>query len=65
MKLNSVPFSSDFDLFRIGRSKRVVDISDNTIRGYIRDGLPSYRRGKAVFVSKRELEQFLRIRPAQ
>ena len=63
VKLNSTSFGSDstFDLFRIGRSKRIVDLCDNTIRKFIRDGLPCYRRGKAIFISKRELEQFIRL----
>jgi hypothetical protein len=49
-----------FDLFRLSRSKDVVDVCSNTLREYHRQGLPFYRNGRAVFVSKSELEQFLR-----
>jgi hypothetical protein len=50
-----------FDLFRLSKAKEAVDICSNTLRSYNRDGLPFYRRGKAVFISKIELEQFLRM----
>lgn len=59
--MNARPREFSFDLIRLSKSKAVVDISSNTIRAYNRDGLPLYRRGKAVFFSKSELEQFLRI----
>jgi len=49
-----------FDLFRLSISKDVVDVSPNTLRSYNRQGLPFYRRGKAVFVSKAELAAFIR-----
>jgi len=49
-----------FDLFRLSKSKDVVDICANTLRSYHDDGLPFYRRGKAVFVSRVELDQFIR-----
>jgi hypothetical protein len=49
-----------FDLFRLSKSKDVVDVCANTLREYHRKGLPFYRNGRAVFVSKAELEQFLR-----
>jgi hypothetical protein len=51
--------NSGFDLFRLSKSKEAVDISPNTIRAYNREGLPLYRRGKAVFVSRLELTEFL------
>lgn len=50
----------NFDLFRITKSKEAVDICSNTLREYIKAGLPRYEEGVAVFVSKRELEQFIR-----
>jgi hypothetical protein len=53
---------SYYDLFRLTKSKREVDISPNTIRAFAKDGLPVYRRGKAVFISKHELSLFLRGR---
>lgn len=51
---------SGFDLFRLTRSKDVVDVCANTLRTYHKQGLPFYRNGKAVFISKRELEVFIR-----
>jgi hypothetical protein len=52
--------SSSFDLFRLSKSKVVVDLTPNTLRAYHSEGLPFYRRGRAVFVSKSELALFLR-----
>jgi hypothetical protein len=52
--------SIEFDLFRLSKSKAVVDISPNTLRSYNRDGLPFYKQGKAVFVSRTELDRFIR-----
>ncbi len=49
----------DFPLFRLSKSKKVCDISPNTIRSYARQGLPLYRRGKAVFVAKADLANFI------
>ena len=49
-----------FDMFRLTKAKAAVDLCANTIRDYSRHGLPLYRRGRAVFVSKTELEQFIR-----
>jgi hypothetical protein len=49
-----------FDLFRISKSKGVVDICTNTLREYFKQGLPFYRKGKAIFVSKAELDAFIR-----
>lgn len=51
---------ANFDLFRLTKSKAAVDISANTLRGYHKQGLPLYRRGRAVFVSRRDLAIFLR-----
>lgn len=51
-----------FDLFRLSRSKHVVDVCSNTLRAYHRDGLQFYRAGKAVFVSKSELASYIRQR---
>jgi len=56
--------ASTFDLFRVSKGKRVVDVSPNTLRQYNDEGLPFYRRGKAVFVSKTDLAMFLRSRIA-
>ena len=51
-----------FDLFRLSKSKEVVDLCSNTLRAYHRMGLPFYRCGKAVFVSKVELTCFIRTK---
>jgi hypothetical protein len=48
-----------FDLFRLSKSKEVVDVCPNTLRGYFKEGLSYYQRGKAVFVSKTELRNFI------
>ena len=49
-----------YDMFRLSKSKQVVDICANTLRTYHRAGLPFYRNGKAVFISKGELAAFIR-----
>jgi hypothetical protein len=49
-----------FDLFRLSKAKSVVDLSPNTLRAYNRQGLPFHRKGKVVFVSRRELNEFIR-----
>ena len=54
-----------FDLFRLSRAKQVVDICANTIRAYHTEGLPLYKRGKAVFVSRAELDAFIRAKANQ
>jgi hypothetical protein len=52
--------TSGFDLFRLSKSKDVVDVCPNTLRSYHREGLPFYKRGKAIFISKTELAAFIR-----
>jgi hypothetical protein len=52
----------DFDLFRLSRSKSIVDLAPNTLRSFNREGLRFFRCGKAVFVSKQELADFIRAR---
>lgn len=49
-----------FDLFRLSKSKQSVDLAPNTLRAYHKRGLRFYRQGKAVFVSKSELQIFIR-----
>lgn len=51
---------TSFDLFRLSHSKPEVDISSNALRGYFKRGLKFYKQGKAVFVSKSELADFIR-----
>jgi hypothetical protein len=52
--------AAGFDLARLSKAKESVDVCPNTLRAYNRAGLPFYRRGKAVFFSKAELDQFIR-----
>jgi len=54
------------DLFRLSKSKAVVDLAPNTIRAYFKDGLNFYKRGKAIFVSRTEVDAYIRkgSRPA-
>ena len=54
---------SSFDMVRLNRSKKVVDISVNTIKEYSRQGLNLYKRGRAVFFSQAELEAFIKASP--
>ena len=51
-----------WDLVRLSRSKEILDVCANTLRSYNADGLPFYRMGRAVFVSKTELATFIRAR---
>ncbi|GEM_PF-1664715 len=57
---NEIGASQSFDLFRLTKAKATVDVCSNTLREYNRQGLPFYKRGRAVFVSKTELEAFIR-----
>lgn len=41
------------------KARKAVDVCSNTIRAYHRQGLPWYKKGKAVFVSKLELRAFI------
>jgi hypothetical protein len=50
----------NFAMFRLTKSKAEVGVSPNTLRAYNRAGLPFYRRGKCVFISRAELETFIR-----
>jgi len=58
-------YDTGFDLFRLSKSKEVVDVCSNTLRSYFKQGLPCYTRGKAVFVSKGELAAFIRAGAAK
>ena len=50
-----------FDLVRVSKAKKVVDLCSNTIMAYHSRGLPLYRMGnKTCFFSKAELEGFIR-----
>jgi len=61
MKIHSN--DATFDLFRLSAAKEVVDLCANTLRTYNTQGLPFYRRGRAIFVSRRDLEEFIRRNP--
>ena len=52
--------TGSFDLFRLSKSKAVVDLAPNTLRAYFKAGLPFYKRGKAIFVSRAETVAFIR-----
>lgn len=50
-----------FDLVRITKAKQVLGIHGDTIKAYRAEGFNGiYKRGKAVFVSKSELEAWLK-----
>ena len=49
-----------FDLFRLSKAQEVVDLCPNTLRAYFKEGLPCYRKGKVVFISRTELAAFIR-----
>lgn len=53
-----------FDLFRLTKAKEVVDICPNTLRAYHAQGLPFYRMGKPIFISRAELAAFIRAKAA-
>jgi hypothetical protein len=57
---NHTGTGASFDLFRLSKSKDVVDVCPNTLRAYFKLGLPFYQRGKAIFISKTELAHFIR-----
>lgn len=62
LQMNATTVIPPFDLFRLSRAKQVCDLSPNTLREYAKEGLPLYRRkgDRAVFVSRAELESFLK-----
>ncbi len=51
---------AQFDLFRLSKAKAIVDLSPNTLRSFHQRGLPFYRSGRIVFVSKADLAIFMR-----
>ena len=60
MAISAQPGAISFDLFRLSKSKEAVDVCSNTLRAYHDEGLPFYRKGKAVFISRVELAAFIR-----
>ena len=57
--------AAGFDLCRLSKSKALVDLAPNTIRSYAKEGLSLYRKGRAVFFSRAELDQFIRASAAK
>jgi hypothetical protein len=55
--------TGSFDLFRLSKSKAAVDLAPNTLRAYFKDGLNFYKRGKAIFVSRTEVDAYIRKGP--
>ena len=54
-----------FDLFRLSKSKREIDVCPNTLRAWNEQGLPFYKTGsKAIFVSRAEVAAFIRSKAA-
>jgi len=51
--------NAPFDLFRLSHSKREVGVCPNTLRKFFKEGLPCYKKGKAVFVSRAQFAQFV------
>jgi len=60
MSNNASSSPEGFDLCRLSKSKKTVDLCSNTIRNYAKEGLRLYRVGKAVFFSKAELIDHIR-----
>lgn len=54
-----------FDLVRITKAKKIVDVCPNTIRAYGKQGLPLYKCSKALFFSRSELAAFIRDQAAK
>jgi len=63
--IDSHNIGAGFDLFRLSKAKEVVGLCYNTLRKFNAEGLPFYRAGKAVFVSKAELAAFIRAKSAK
>lgn len=59
-KLTKAP--NNFEMFRLERSSEEVGVSRSTIIRWVAEGLRAYRVGKMVFISKSELEAFIRVR---
>jgi hypothetical protein len=70
MSTVAIQRTGSFDLFRLSKSKSAVDLAPNTLRAYFKQGLSFYKRGKCIFVSCSEVEDFIRrgaepIRPSR
>jgi hypothetical protein len=62
--IQSQASQTGFDLFRLSKAKETVGVCANTLRAYHREGLPFYQSGKVVYVSKSDLDAFIRATPA-
>ena len=56
---------TNFELFRLTKAKREVGVSPNTLRAYALQGLRVYKMGRAAFVSRNELAEFIRRQGGQ
>ena len=63
MNIAAFQQTGSFDLFRLSKSKAAVDLAPNTLRSYFKDGLRFYKRGKAIFVSRVEVADYIRKGP--
>ena len=59
MSTASVAPLTNFDLVRLSKAKREVDLAPNTIRAYGGLGLRLHRVGKVVFFSRSELTNLI------
>jgi len=54
------PASPIGDLFKITKAKSVVGVSPNTVRTLFAHGLPYYKLGRLVMVSRSEFEALVK-----
>lgn len=53
---------NNFEMFRLEHASEEVGVSRSTILNWTKEGLRIYRVGRMAFISKRELEAFIRVR---
>ncbi|MEY2409073.1 MAG: hypothetical protein QOF48_1743 [Verrucomicrobiota bacterium] len=54
------PGQPTFDMCRLTQAAKIAHMSVDSIRGMFKRGLRGYRHGRMVFVSLRELAEFIR-----
>jgi hypothetical protein len=59
MSTETLALLVNFDLVRLSKAKREVDLAPNTIRHYGELGLRLHRVGKVVFFSRSELTNLI------
>ena len=57
--MTNIAPQTNFDLVRLSKSKREVDLAPNTIRAYSELGLRLFKVGKVVFFSRAELTNMI------